>query len=63
MYVYACRGMYIVCTYVFVCHRVCLVAWYSVSDLFGQSKLDNGRFIFVPILDPIQWRFEDRSMG
>ena len=31
-------------------------------DSFVRSELGNGRFEFIPVIDPIHWRFEDRSM-
>ena len=36
MYVYACGGMYITCTYMFVYQRACLGCMYSDPDLFGE---------------------------
>ena len=47
----------------FVYHRVYLVAWFSVSDSLGWSKLSNRRFGFVSILEPMLRRFKDRSIG
>ena len=41
---------------------LCLVACYSDSDPFVQSKLGNRRFGLVPVMDPIHWRFVDRPM-
>ena len=52
----------IVCTYVFVYHRVCLVTWYSISDSLVRSEHDNGRFGVLLVMDPIHWRFEDWPM-
>ena len=46
------------CTYV----NECLVVCCSVLDSFVRSKLSNRRFKFMPVLDPIDWQFEDRSM-
>ena len=77
MYVYTCIGIYVgvhVCVCVYVCGvymrtGICscefmsMVVYYSVLDSLGRSELSNGRFGFVPNLDPILWQFEDRSMG
>jgi len=54
--VYLCLSVYM-CIYVYVCLRMHVVAYYNVSNSLGRSELGNGRFRFVPILDPIQWRF------
>ena len=48
--------------YVFVYHRVCMVAFYSDPDPFGEIRICYGRFGVVLVMDPIQWRFEDRPM-
>ena len=63
VYVYTCACTYYVClgvcmntcmcTVVYSCEFMCLVVYYSVSDLLGRSELGNGRFEFVPILNPI----------
>jgi len=54
---YVCMSMY-----VFVYHRVYMVACCSDSDSLMRSELDNERFRFVLVVDPIHWRFEDRPI-
>ena len=39
---YACGGMYIVCTYVFVCHHVCLVAGTAFQTRSDDPNLVTG---------------------
>ena len=55
------------CTRVCLCEFMCLVAYYSVLDSFGdirtQLQETRTRSRFVLVVDPIQWRFEDRPMG
>ena len=60
---YVCLGVYkSMCVYVLV-YYMCLVACYNVSYSFRRSKIGNRRVGFVPIMNPIQWRFKDRHMG
>ena len=72
--VYVCVCLYMcvcgytrVCMYVWVYVRVSSCVWLCVTAFQTRSddpnSVGNGRFGFVPILDPIPWRFEDRSMG
>ena len=42
---------------------LCVIACYNISDSFMRSKLDNGSFGFVFVVDLIHCRFEDRPMG
>jgi len=51
--VYMCTGVYqYVCKSVFMFTCV-LIAWYNDTDSFVQSKLSNGRFESVAVMDPI----------
>jgi len=64
---HACAGTCVSVLCVCVCvdfpSSLCiLVSSYSVSDSFVRSELGNGRSIFVFTVDPIPWRFKDRSM-
>jgi len=74
VWVCPCVYAHVACVYGYMCEcimsvwwlsflSVCLVACYSISDPFVRSKLGNRRFGIMPIMDPIPWRFEDRSMG
>jgi len=66
MYVYTCMHMCAWCMYkymyVYVQVFMSMNVYYNISDSLGRSELGNGRFKFVPILNSIPWRFEDRSM-
>ena len=69
MYAYVCMHrcicMYVVCmcTGVCSCEFMCSVACCSDADSFVRFELGNERFEFVPVLDPIHWRFfEDQPM-
>ena len=66
--VFMCRCMRVVyvCVHISIygCVRVTcwcasVVACCSVSDSFVRSELGNGRFGFVPVMNLIDWRFED----
>ena len=39
------------------------IACCSDSDSLERSKLGDGRFEYMPIMDPIDRRFKDRFMG
>ena len=65
LYLYVC-GCTCMCrvhvrksVFIFIC---VLVTCCSDLNSFVRSELGNGRFIFVLIVDPIHWRFEDWSM-
>ena len=68
---YACLGvcmsmcMYVVCVcvQVYVHMSSCVgLRGYNVLDSFVRSELSNRRFGFVPVMDPIHWRFKYRPM-
>jgi len=42
-----------VCTCVFMFTCVRLVAWYSITDPFGEIRTCYRRFRFVPVMGPI----------
>ena len=50
------------CIYIVWCIHACMIAYYSVMDPFGKIRIGYGRFKVVPVMDPIPWRFEDRTM-
>ena len=50
--------------YLYSCGFMCV--WLRVAastDLFVWSEFSNERLKFVPIMDPIHWRFENWSIG
>jgi len=53
VYVQVCMSIYIISVWL----RVVMI-----MDSLVRSQLSNRRFGFVPIVDPIHWRFEDRPM-
>ena len=79
MYVYTCICMYVIicrcipvyvcgvcrctCAYLYSCEFMFSVACCSVSNSPVRSELGNRRFEFIPVVDPIDWKFEDRLMG
>jgi len=67
---YMCLGVCLntcMCTVGCLYEFKCMVMCYSDSDPFRRSELSNRRpktrFRFMPDVDPIHRRFEDRSMG
>jgi len=56
---YMCECIMCVCVCVDFLSSVCLIACYSDSDSIVRSELGNGRFRFVPVMDPRYWWFED----
>ena len=48
-----------VCLGEFMCNRLRVAV---ITDSFVRSELSNGSFRFVPVMNPIHWRFEDRHM-
>jgi len=54
VYVQVCMSIYIMCA------RLRVIA---ITDSFERSELDNRRFRFVPVIDPIEWRFKERQMS
>jgi len=62
--IYISRCFMYVCTCIYVYVYLCvLVAYCSDSDSLVRSELGNGRFRFVPVMDPIQMRFENWPIG
>ena len=60
VYVY---GYIPVCVY--ICILVISCVWMrviAISDSFGEIRTCYMRFRLVAVMDPIYWRFEDRSM-
>ena len=51
----------ILCVYWLPILSVCSVASYSDPDPFGEIRTHYRRFEFVLVVDPIDWRFENRS--
>ena len=64
VHVCVCRWVYVYSVYICIYISSCvLVAWYSVSDSFGEIQTCYRRFGLMFVMNPIHWWFKDWSMG
>ena len=62
-YVSGCSGVYLVYIYIYLCVWLRVAALWNSLMRSGPLQETRTRFGFVLVMDPIQWRFEDCSIG